>query len=197
MRVETRSPNPWVRLLIGVAAAAVVLSPGIRRADADESGPCAQAKDAAKKAVASAPARSGEQKPTATAPAEAPRAIVRVISIPLQECPADDNEGMNAVKAFIDPATGELRAPTPEEQTALARAIAPKAVRVSPAEKVAMVLANGIVTYEIGEDGMQDVVVRAGADGKPVFLCTPRSETPRALTRPLAPKTGNPASEEK
>ena len=185
MRVEARSVNPWTRLLIGAAAAALVLSPGIRTADADESGSCTPAKTAPKNAAAS-PSDSAT-----------PRAVVRVISIPLQGCPADDNEGMNAVKAFIDPATGELRAPTPEEQAALARAIAPKAARRAEAEREFTVQANGIQAYELGEDGMVDVVVRTGADGKPVFLCTPRSETPKALTRPLAPNAGEPAKEEK
>ncbi len=44
---------------------------------------------------------------------------------------------------------------------------------------------------------MEDVVVRIGADGKPVFLCTPRSETARALTRPLASGPSARAEEEK
>jgi hypothetical protein len=178
---------------MGAAAAAIILSPGGRRADADASGSGVPAKTAA-----SSPAKSGEAKPAATAPVEAPRAIVRVISMPLQqECPADDNEAMNAVKAFIDPATGELRAPTPEEEAALARAIAPKAARLGQAEREFSVSANGGVHYFLGEEGMVDVVVRAGADGKPVFLCTPRSETPTALTRPLAPKRNEAAGEEK
>ncbi len=117
------------------------------------------------------------------------RVNVRVVSIP-QECPADDNEAMSAVKAFIDPVTGELRAPTPAEQAALSRAIAPGAARQAQAARVPVVRANGILSFEVGEEGMQDLVVRTGADGKPVFLCTPRSETPKALTRPLAPKSG-------
>jgi hypothetical protein len=134
---------------------------------------------------------------TATPAPENGRAVVRVISIPLQECPADDNEGMNAVKAFLDPVTGELRAPTAEEAAALARAIAPRAARQAQAAREPMVGANGIVRYELGEDGMVDVVVRTGADGKPVFLCAPRAETPKALTRPLPPKKSEAAKEEK
>lgn len=128
--------------------------------------------------------------------AAAPRVEVRVISIPLQECPADDNESTNTVKAFIDPATGELRAPTQEEEAALARAIGPR-VRRAETARTPLVTADGIVSYELGEDGMMDVVVRTGADGKPVFLCTPRSETPKALTRPLAPRKSEAAKEEK
>jgi len=197
MSVSTRSAHPWSRLLLGVAAAAVVLSAGSRMAAADESGHCTAAKEPSKKAVASAPAKSGETKPVATPAETASHAVVRVISMPLQEeCPADDNEAMNAVKAFIDPATGELRAPTPEEEAALARAIAPKAARQAQAAREFTVSPNGGVHYYLGEDGMVDVVVRTGADGKLVFLCTPRSETPGALTRPLAPKKNEAAGED-
>ena len=143
------------------------------------------------------PAKPPAKKAAAPVASPAPRADVRVISIPLQECPADDNEGMNAMKAFIDPATGELRAPTAEEAAELARAIAPRAVRRAQAAREVTVSASGNLLYELGEEGMQDVVVRTGSDGKPVFLCTPRSETPRALTRPLAPKKSEAAKEEK
>jgi len=129
---------------------------------------------------------------------DAPRAIVRVISIPLQEeCPADDNEAMNAMRAFIDPETGELRAPTAEDQAALARAIAPGAERRAQAAREATVRENGIVSLELGEDGMVDAVARIGPDGKAVFLCTPRSETPKALTGPIAPTKNDAAKEEK
>jgi hypothetical protein len=169
---------------LAVAAVLVAGSPSMAAEDAR----FIPAKPPAKKAAASVAA------PTA---ALAPQAEVRVISIPLQECPADDNEGMNAVKAFIDPATGELRAPTPEEEAALARAIAPRAPRRALAAREPMVSASGILYYEVGEEGMVDAVVRVGPDGKPVFLCTPRSETPKALTRPLAPKKNEAAKEEK
>jgi hypothetical protein len=144
------------------------------------------------------PAMRPAGKAAASETAPAPRAIVRVVSIPARtECPADDNEAMNAVKAFIDPATGELRAPTHEEEAALARAIAPRTARQAQAARQILVSAEGIQSYELGEEGMVDLVVRTGADGKPVFLCTPRSETVKALTRPLAPKKSEAAKEEK
>lgn len=143
------------------------------------------------------PAKRPAKKAAASVAAPAPRADVRVISIPLQECPADDNESMHALRAFIDPVTRELRAPTPEEEAALARAIAPRAVRRAQAVREVMISADGTLTYEIGEDGMEDVVVRTGPDGKLVFLCTPRSETPKALTRPLAPKKSDAVKEER
>lgn len=151
-------------------------------------------------ALAAEDARFIPAKPPAkkiAAPVAAPRVEVRVISIPLQECPADDNEGMNAVRAFVDPATGELRAPTQEEEAALARAIAPRSERRALAAREPLVSADGILTYELGEEGMVDAVVRTGSDGTAVFLCTPRSETPKALTRTLAPKKSEAAIEEK
>lgn len=147
--------------------------------------------------VAQAADSTSSQKAAAPSGKAAPRAEVRVISIPLQECPADDNEGMKALKAFIDPETGELRAPTPEEEAALARAIAGTSRIRTEAAREVTVGANGIMTYVLGEEGMEDVVVRTGSDGKAVFLCTPRSETPGALTRPLAPKKNEAAKEEK
>ncbi len=146
------------------------------------------------------PAKCPAEKAAApiAAPTARPQVKVRVVSIPLpEECPADDNEGLNAMKAFIDPATGELRAPTAEEAAALSRAIAPRGVRQAQAAREPLVLGNGIVSYELGEDGMQDVIVRTGADGKAVFLCTPRSETPKALMHPLAPKKSEMSKEEK
>ena len=140
------------------------------------------------------PTKAGASAPTA---ATAPRAEVRVISIPLDTCPADDNEAMTAVKAFIDPATGELRAPTPEDEAALARAIAPTAARRAEAARTPMVLPNGLVAFELGEDSMMDAVVRVGVDGKPVFSCTPREETPKALTHALPAAKANAGNEEK
>lgn len=169
---------------LAVAAVLVAGSPSVAAEDAR----FIPAKRPATKAAASVAA------PTT---ALAPRTEVRVISIPLQECPADDNEAMNAVKAFIDPATGELRAPTAEEEAALARAIPPGAARRAQAAREVMVSPNGGVHYYVGEEGMVDLVVRTGADGRPVFLCTPRSETAKALTRALAPKKGAAAGEEK
>ncbi len=85
---------------LSVAAVLVAGSPSMAAEDARY----VPAKRPAKKAAAS----------VAAPPPLPPRGrIVRVISMPLQEeCPADDNESMNAVRAFIDPATGELRAPT-------------------------------------------------------------------------------------
>ncbi len=144
------------------------------------------------------PAKRPGEKAAASVAARAPLANVRVISIPREECPADDNEGMNAVKAFIDPATGELRAPTQEEEAGAGpRDRATVRTPAQAAREVHGQRQRHREPIELGEDGMEDVVVRTGADGKPVFFCTPRSETPKALTRPLAPKKSDAAKEEK
>src|SRR5437879_11161897 len=49
------------------------------------------------------------------------------------ECPAEESAGQGGFRAFIDPATGELREGTPEEQRALsagARAEASNAAEI-------------------------------------------------------------------
>jgi hypothetical protein len=169
------------KLLVWIPAAALALFAGSSSTAAED----------ARFIPAKRPAKAG-----ASAAAAAPQAEVRVISIPLEECPADDNEAMTAVKAFLDPATGELRAPTPEDEAALARAIGPRSRRTEAA-RTPMALPNGLVAIEVGEDSMMDVVVRTGADGKPVFSCTSRDETPKALTRPLPAAKANSTNEEK
>ena len=176
MKCQGSRSSPWV-LHFGLASAVagVLAFSGV-----------AQAEDGA--ACHKAPAPSAKA---------AALAKVRVISIPLQECPADDNEGMNAVRAFIDPETGQLRAPTAEEQAALGRAIAGTSGIRAEAAREATVSATGNMIFDIGEAGMQDVVVRTGADGKLTFVCSPRSQTPLALTRPLAPNKNEAPKEEK
>ncbi|HQR45871.1 MAG TPA: hypothetical protein PLB02_05255 [Thermoanaerobaculia bacterium] len=166
MRVVAGSLNPWARLLGGVAAAAVVLSTGSRWAAADESGTCTPAKEAPKKASASAPARQDAAKPAVAAPVE----------------PA----GQAGMKAFIDPATGQLREPTPEEAAAAARLT--RLVRAGvTAEPKAVVHPNGMVSAELGEEYMNDVVVRKGPDGKLSMACVPHAESPKALDKPAPP----------
>jgi hypothetical protein len=136
------------------------------RADADDSGSCAQAKTAPKKPAASAPAKSGEAKPAATAPAEA--------------------AGQAGMKAFIDPATGQLREPTPEE--AAAASPTTKFARAGvTAEPKAVVYPNGMMSVELGEEYMNDVVVKKNADGTLSMACVPRSQREKALAKPAPP----------
>ncbi len=94
--------------------------------------------------AAGSPGFTPAQRPAvATGSAALPaRVTVRVVNVPLQECPADDREGQGAMKAFIDPDTGALRAPTREEAEALARAGAPRAARQAQAARVPVVHAE-------------------------------------------------------
>lgn len=125
-------------------------------------------------------------------------AKVRIISVPLpEECPADDNEPMSGMRAFVDPKTGELRPPTPEEGAALSRAIAGEGRFRAQAVKEAQVGVNGGVNYYLGDEGMVDVIAHIGSDGKAVFACSNRAETPKVLARPPAPKKNDAAKEEK
>jgi hypothetical protein len=79
--------------------------------------------------------------------------------------------GSAAVKAFIDPATGELRDPTEAELKAAATA--PAAGTTAPGTAgtqvavpiVGKAIGNGMVEYDLGKRGMIDEVACVQADG--------------------------------
>ena len=149
-------------------------------------------------AVGTADGASPRKGAAAARKAAPAKATVKVISIPIaEECPADDQAAAKAgVRAFLDPETGELRAPTSEEEAAFSRLIASQSIlRDEPARK-ASVGPNGELIYYLGEEGMVDTVVRIDADGKDVVSCVPRSETAKVLASP-APKKSAAAKEEK
>ena len=151
---------------------------------------------AAARAAEAPSARKTVAPPRKAAPARA-KTTVKVVSVPIPEaCPANDTPAPSGLRAFVDPKTGELRAPTREEEAALTRAMARENLVRMQSAKEPEVGPDGSLSYELGEDGMVDLVARMGSDGKPVFSCASRSETPKALTGPLAaPKKG--AAEEK
>ena len=124
------------------------------------------------------------------------KATVKVVSIPIaEECPADDEAALAGFRAFLDPETGELRAPTPEEEAAFSRLIASQTIlRAEPAQKVT-VGPNGELIYYLGEEGMVDMIAHTDGD-KTVVSCVTRPETARALARP-APKKRAVTKEEK
>ena len=149
-------------------------------------------------AVGTADGASPRKGAAAARKAAPAKATVKVISIPIaEECPADDQAAAKAgVRAFLDPETGELRAPTPEEEAAFSRLIASQTIlRDEPARK-ASVGPNGELIYYLGEEGMVDTVVRIDEDGEDVVSCVSRPETARVLARP-APKKRAAAKEEK
>lgn len=157
--IHRRISSPWGRIAMLALASALAFGSAASLAEA-----------AAPKKAAPAPAKS----------------TVQVISVPVsEECPADDEAAMAGVRAFLDPETGELRAPTPEEAAAFSRVIASQTLlRAEPAQKVT-VGPNGELVYYLGEEGMVDLIARTDGDGNAVVLCSPRSETPKALTKPL------------
>jgi hypothetical protein len=81
---------------------------------------------------------------------------------------AHSDRGAAGVKVFIDPATGELRAPTEaEQQHAAAAAAAPGG---SAAVKATVTvegkpIGNGMYEYDLGKRGVIDEVACVQADG--------------------------------
>jgi hypothetical protein len=150
-------------------------------------------------AVGTADGASTRKGVAAARKAAAPPAkgTVKVVSIPIaEECPADDEAAKAGFRAFLDPETGELRAPTPEEEAAFSRLIASQTVlRAEPAQKVS-VGPNGELIYFLGEEGMVDMIAHTDADGKTVVSCVSHPETGKTLARP-APKKSAGAKEEK
>ena len=109
---------------------------------------------------------------------------------PPENCPAIDPPapaaaGMAPLRAFRDPATGELRPPTADELARVreARALAPKQTQVFSAT----VLPDGTTSVDLGDAFLFDVVATRGADGATRVECVPRARS-RAAARPGAPE---------
>jgi hypothetical protein len=89
--------------------------------------------------------------------------------------------GSAGVKAFIDPVTGELRAPTEAEQrTGKSEDVAGVAASKANAKPLAPVtsrrLSDGRIVYDIGERGMVDEVVCVQPDGSIAGKCPKASQ---------------------
>lgn len=109
-----------------------------------------------------------------------------LIAVVGEECPANDEAPLAGIKAFIDPRTGQLRAPTREEEQELARSGPGMRLKGAPVFK-AVQSANGMISLVLGEEFMNDVVVRQAADGSLAYVCTPAPLAGKALTeRPAA-----------
>jgi len=109
-------------------------------------------------------------------------------------CPADDRFGRAGLRAFIDPQTGQLRQPTPEEAQALSRAA--RAEFAQEAESLeAVVHPDGMVSVDLKGRFMQDLVVVKKPDGSLSFGCVPDSE--KDLTPAAAPPRAAPPLEER
>ena len=136
-------------------------------AGAAETGSCAKKKASARPAATSA-AKPEAAKAQAETPAE--------------------TAGQAGMKAYIDPATGKLREPTAEDAAAAAAAAAKsRQAQAARPEPVVVQHSSGMVSAELGEEYMEDVVVRKNADGTLAFQCVPRSRTEKVLTKPGSP----------
>ena len=174
--VANRSMNPWFRLLTGAAGAAAFLVAGAVWAGDDASGCCPHAKAGAKKTAASCPAKAKTEKADAEKPAA---------EKPAATAPAETS-GQAGLKAFIDPATGQLREPTPEEAAAASRTSRFARAAVT-SEPKAVVHPNGTMSVELGEEYMNDVIVRKNPDGTLSTTCVPRSQREKALEQSATP----------
>ena len=115
---------------------------------------------------------------------------------PASTCPADDRVAGFALRAFIDPQTGQLREPTPEEVRALARTAREKFVReLETLEEV--VHPDGMISLDLKVLFMQDLIVLRLPDGSLVMGCVPDSEKDTATLALSAPPPAAPKLEER
>lgn len=113
-----------------------------------------------------------------------------------EACPADDRVAASpGLRAFIDPQTGQLREPTPEEAQAFARAARQELVRELEALE-AVVHPDGMISLDLKGQFMQDVVVVKRPDGSLSMQCVPDSEGAR-VSHPAAPAKPAPPLEER
>ncbi len=128
------------------------------------------------------PAAAAQKKSKAKAEGSAgDRAAVRPAAD--TACPADDSFGQAGFRAFIDPQTGQLREPTPEETQALARAAREEFAREVESLE-AVVHPDGTISVDLRGLFMQDLVAVKKPDGSLSVRCVPASERAAALAAP-------------
>ena len=103
-------------------------------------------------------------------------------------CPADDRFGWAGLRAFIDPQTGQLRAPTPEEAAQLAAEV--HASRLQALSELEVVVhPDGMKSVDLQDAFLIDLVARRNPDGSLTTACLPPgvSGQPPPAARPAAP----------
>jgi hypothetical protein len=110
-----------------------------------------------------------------------------------QECPADDSVGRAGLRAFIDPQTGQLREPTPQEAQSLSRTAGEAFARAVESLE-AVVHSDGTISVDLKDLFMQDIVAVKNIDGSISVRCVPDSEKSLALEKPAPAR---PALEER
>jgi len=106
-------------------------------------------------------------------------------------CPADDSVAGFGLRAFIDPQTGQLREPTPEEAQALAQAARERFAREVESLE-AIVHPDGMISLDLKGLFMQDLVVVKRPDGSLAMRCVPDSESNTAALAPPPPRPAAP-----
>jgi len=104
-----------------------------------------------------------------------------------EDCPAIDVPAavrpVARVRAFIDPATGKLREPTPDELRALAEArLKSRAAQPPPVFEV-VTYPDGMKMVDLGEAFLFDVRVETLPDGSTKTTCVPHA-APAAGAQP-------------
>ena len=100
------------------------------------------------------------------------------------ECPAIDVPAavrpVARVRAFIDPATGKLREPTPDELRALAEArLKARAAQPPPVFEV-ITYPDGMKLVDLGDAFLFDVRLETQPDGSTKTTCVPHAAPPAA-----------------
>ena len=101
-----------------------------------------------------------------------------------EDCPAIDLpasvQAAPRVRAFVDPATGKLREPTPDELRALAEArLKARAAQPPPVFEV-VTYPDGMKVVDLGEAFLFDVRVETLPDGSKKTTCVPHATRPAA-----------------
>jgi hypothetical protein len=100
------------------------------------------------------------------------------------ECPAEESVGQGGFRAFIDPATGELREGTPEEQRALSARARSEASSVAESPEI-VAYPDGMVVVDLKGNFMQSVTMIRNPDGSLSMRCGPE---PAAAPKPARSK---------
>jgi hypothetical protein len=113
---------------------------------------------------------SGCEKPAAQSAQESSGAAPPTSAQSSPTIEASPNTEGNAVRAYIDPATGKLREPTPEEVAALAAAEAAQKKSATGAQDKTtqpkeVRLPNGVIKIELGDSGQTTLQGCVAKDG--------------------------------
>lgn len=95
-------------------------------------------------------------------------------------CPAIDAPAppLPRVRAFVDPATGQLREPTADELRRLAEERLAARAAAAPQVFVVVEHPDGMKSVDLGDAFLFDVKVEAGEDGASRIVCVPPSGGP-------------------